>query len=353
MKVIQVRNVNYALEIGVKYLRDHGTLRESRNGPVLVSPVPVTTVYERPQERVLFLPERDANPFFHLVESLWMLAGRNDLAVLTPYVARMKDFSDDGGKTQPGAYGKRWRKFFGIYGPYDEQRDQLAWAIRRLRADPHDRRVIIQMYDAMFDQYAADKGGKDIPCNIVCAPWIDVEGKLSMSIFCRSNDIVLGAYGANAVHFSVMQEYLAYGIGVEIGSMYQISNNYHAYLDTIEKVPEVMTLGGTDPYATEEVFAFPMFDDSDELKHFDEDLTIFFDDPQMVGFRSHFLRRVAAPMVLAHQAYRKKTDPERFDIAQEILRQCTAPDWRLAGLQWLGRRQATMLRAADDGVKHD
>jgi len=133
MFVNEVRNVNFALAGGLSTLLQHGVEQSSRNGPVIVAPAPVTTVTHRPDERVLSLPGRNENPFFHFVESLWMLAGRNDLAALTPYVSRMAQFSDDGGKTQPGAYGHRWRRHF--------DRDQLAWAIQRLRKDPNDRRV--------------------------------------------------------------------------------------------------------------------------------------------------------------------------------------------------------------------
>src|SRR5690606_25799426 len=34
------------------------------------------TEYSHPQERVLFSAVRDANPFFHFMESLWIMAGR-------------------------------------------------------------------------------------------------------------------------------------------------------------------------------------------------------------------------------------------------------------------------------------
>jgi hypothetical protein len=47
---------------------------------VLVSQTPVVTCYSAPTQRVLFSPMRDANPFFHLMEALWMLAGRDDVA---------------------------------------------------------------------------------------------------------------------------------------------------------------------------------------------------------------------------------------------------------------------------------
>ena len=74
MKVIDTRNVNTALRWALPELLKEGVEEPSRNGLVLVMPTPVTTVYQRPQERVVFSPERNANPFFHLMESLWMLA---------------------------------------------------------------------------------------------------------------------------------------------------------------------------------------------------------------------------------------------------------------------------------------
>ena len=49
-----------------------------------------------PCERVLLYPERNANPFFHLYESLWMLAGRNDVAGPARYAKNMNNYSDNG-----------------------------------------------------------------------------------------------------------------------------------------------------------------------------------------------------------------------------------------------------------------
>jgi hypothetical protein len=70
MKVIEVRNVNQALQEGLEYLYAEGATEQSRAGSVLVSPCPVATVYARPEQRVLFSAARDANPVFHLMESL-------------------------------------------------------------------------------------------------------------------------------------------------------------------------------------------------------------------------------------------------------------------------------------------
>ena len=75
MKVIHARNVNDAVVKGAELLKAGGLTQDSRAGGTLEYPEPVCTVYERPLERVLFDAIRDANPFFHLMEALWMLAG--------------------------------------------------------------------------------------------------------------------------------------------------------------------------------------------------------------------------------------------------------------------------------------
>lgn len=159
MKVINVRNVHHALPLALHELKQEGIDRESRNGPVRVFKTPVTTVYQNPTERVLFWAERDANPFFHFFESLWMLAGQNDVPFLAYFVKRMVTYSDYG-KTFHGAYGHRWRQHF--KDKDGNKIDQLAIVIKALKENPDDRRCVVQMWDSSVD---LGKQGKDFPCN--------------------------------------------------------------------------------------------------------------------------------------------------------------------------------------------
>jgi hypothetical protein len=55
MQVIEVRNVHDALVRGMDLLHTEDFKNESRNGRVYQARTPVTTVYERSKERVLFL----------------------------------------------------------------------------------------------------------------------------------------------------------------------------------------------------------------------------------------------------------------------------------------------------------
>lgn len=345
MIILDPRNVNYALPMGVDLIHREGIREPSRNGDVLRVPVPVTTIYAKPTERVLLHHWRDANPFFHLIEAMWMLAGRNDLKALTPYVARMKEYSDDGGVTMPGAYGKRWRGWFGI----TEVRDQLDWVVKRLRNNQNDRRTVIQMWDAHYDMGRTEDNGKDVPCNLTALPWVS-EGALHLTVFCRSNDMIWGAYGANAVHFSFLLEYLAGRIGIQVGKYYQISNNFHAYVDNAGDPQACWPSGWTaDPYAAGWVKPYSMWTD---WEHVDingirdqmmmEDLLIFFEHgwrEAATKARWPFLRRVVVPMAAAHEHYKKTKGDDRFTGAIEIVQQCVASDWHLAAYDWFSRRQ--------------
>ena len=182
MILISARNVNDAWVQGYELLEKEGIPEKSRNGEVLVAPYPVTTCYEEPRERVLFDPGRDCNPYFHLMEALWMLVGRRDVEFVARYNKRMKDYSDDG-KIFHAAYGYRWRHHWKI--------DQIQSVIRILAQDQTSRRAYISMWDPDSD---LEKSGKDFPCNVGISFQIH-EGRLNMIVFNRSNDIVWGNMG--------------------------------------------------------------------------------------------------------------------------------------------------------------
>lgn len=335
MRVLEVRNVSEALPAGVRLLLKEGQPAESRNGAVLRAPFPVTTLYHRPTERVLFHPERDANPFFHFFESLWMLAGRDDVKFPASFAGNIKRYSDDG-KTLHGAYGRRWRKHFSL--------DQLDAIVEELSGNHDSRRAVLQMWDPRVD---LGKAGADIPCNT--SVYFSVRKPpsghyLEMMVSCRSNDIVWGAYGANAVHFSYLQEYMAARLGLAVGRYWQVSYDFHAYPDVFDKVAALGLLGSddiekSDPYATGRVAPYPIISSGTRWKEWHEDLAIFIEEGPIVGFREKFFRRVVTPLYNAHRAYSNSGDADRYDKAVEILQRCDATDWRAAAVEWIERRR--------------
>lgn len=356
MKVLRVRNVHEALPRGIEFLRNEGEQRDSRNGPVMVSPEPVCTIYEKPLERVLYWQARDANPFLHFFESLWMLAGRNDIKFLTQFAKNMANYSDDG-KTMNGAYGHRWMQYFQTLvqtgeDKYDMQiLDQLAVIAAALKANPDDRRNVLAMWDGHHDLGLASK---DLPCNTHAYFLRGSDGALNMTVSNRSNDIIWGAYGANAVHFSFLQEYMAAAIGCPVGRYWQMSNNYHGYLETLEPLFCLTSYpaGADDPYARGDAVPYPLV--STDIKTWREDLSIFMEQGPITGFRDPFFTQVATPLWHAHRAFKEgKTVEDKFDRPLEILQQCKASDWRIAANDWIVRRMHKWAKAREDGVPHD
>jgi thymidylate synthase len=341
MKVIHARNVNDAVVKGAQLLKEDGRAQDSRAGGTLEYPEPVCTVYERPLERVLFDPVRDANPFFHLMEALWMLAGRKDVEWLVRFNQRMATYSDDG-VVFNAAYGYRWRAQFELEAAHGEKlRDQLSAIIRLLRADPDSRRAVLQIWDAEADLGVASK---DIACNTQ-AMFKVRSGRLNMTVSNRSNDIVWGCYGANAVQFSMLLEYMAACIGVESGHYRQVSDSYHAYHDTWPKISDIAERFSGDPYALGEVSVHPLVAQPDS---FDTELEHWFDSaPDHLSFeqwdsaaeqakwRNPYFIRVATPIHNSWFAYKRKDR----EAANQWLDRCAATDWQRAAREWLQRRQ--------------
>lgn len=358
MRVLNVRNVHEALPAAYKLLHAEGVRRDSRNGPVLQGP-PVTTVYNKPWERVLFWEARDANPFFHLYEALWMLAGREDCQPLARYAKNMLSYSDNG-NTLNGAYGFRWRSYFYV--------DQLEIIARQLRANPEDRRCVLQMWSASTDLGALSK---DVPCNVSAVFGRGPGGELNLTVFCRSNDIIWGAYGANAVQFSMLLEYMALWVDCAMGTYSQVSVNWHGYLDTLGKLSFTNDPFYQQPYETFSVGLTTL------PEHPPQIITPVMSLPMGPSITSvtsdihEILQRADAEVLLndtwvpegewgsdvtvmlrAHEHYRKTVGVDRYTGAINILD--SSPnrdhDWLVAGKQWMSRRLTAFLDKSVKGV---
>ncbi len=329
MKVIRCRNVNWALPRGCALLQSAGIPRPSRVGDTLEHPEPVATVYKYPTERVLFSKERDAHPFFHLFEALWMLAGRNDIDFPARFAPRIRDYSDDG-QVDHGAYGFRWREWFGF--------DQLETVVELLRRDPGTRRAVVQMWSPQGDLVTSEGAGGihalDIPCNT--SIYFKVrDGSLRMTVSNRSNDMLWGAYGANVVHMSILQEYIASKLGLPLGPYVQVSDSFHVYTsnrggDIWARVKDLPVNDGADPYTLGEVSPYPL----NAGEHgWDADLVEFFDrwdsnvSPVIERFRTNWFNNVVTPL---WSGWRHKD--------RAAIEKCAASDWRRAGLEWMDRR---------------
>lgn len=334
----------------------------SRNGDVLYIQEPVTITYTHPRERVLFNPARDCNPFFHVYEALWMLAGRNDVAPLKYYVSTIDQFSDDGDIFN-GAYGWRWRgSRYRQDGNLYWDQDQLKLIIEHLKAKPDSRRCVLQMWNVEDDLLKIDFS-KDVCCN-TCAYFSlravakeDSQGQvlndssyfLDMTVCNRSNDLIWGLLGANAVHFSFLQEYMAACIGCEVGVYNQITNNCHVYLNDKWQPEKWLADDTPDWYFTNDgptpplpgVRMFPLVKDP---VTFDLECVEFISinplkdtDPQpsCSHWKEPFLANVAQPMCNAFMFHKMRI----YEVALQWVEKVQSDDWRIAATKWLLKRK--------------
>jgi hypothetical protein len=299
-------------------VRVAGVQEHSRNGDVIALQEPLTLTVTCPTERVVFDPIRDANPFFHVAEAVWMLGGGQGVEMPMYFNTRMREYSDDG-KTFHGAYGHRWRAHF--------YRDQITWAIDELRHNPSTRRVVIAIWDGEVDH----GNSLDLPCNTQIALRV-VKGRLDMTVFNRSNDVVWGMCGANIVHMTMLQEVLAAGAGVPVGLYRVVSNNAHVYTGMGPGTALLANLRVVDYYDSQRLTTYPLVHDDETAEQVLAACKTAVAFPWQVQYKSKFLNHVYVPM---RDVYRNRKNKEAYThLFDNIL----AEDWRLAALEWVQRR---------------
>lgn len=291
----------------------------TRNGDALVFQYPILLHSPSPQRRVLFCPRRDANPFFHYMEAIWMLSGSENVDFPSYFAANIRNYSDDG-ITLHGAYGYRWRTAFEI--------DQIEAVLHTLSTDPTSRRMVISMWDPQLD---AETNSKDLPCNTHLYFRV-IQGALSMTVCNRSNDMVWGMLGANFVHMGILQEYIAESAGLEIGPMYQFTNNLHVYKgwEGEDKWGPQSNWYRDHTTVRRWLFGSANFD-LDEAQDFVENYKDY--DDAMVP-KCRILRSNAHPMLLAYNSYKDG----KIDLALQYASRIWDDDWREACESWLTRR---------------
>lgn len=330
MWTFDCRNVNDAYARLSHYIMSRGIRLDSRNGATMAAPGPVLVKFRQPYERVLFDEARDANPTFHLMEAVWMLAGARDVAFVEHYNKNMRTFSDDGAVFN-AAYGHRWRHHFG--------QDQLMTVVGLLRANPNDRRAIISMWDAHGD---LNSDSKDVPCNLQILPRLvdepDIGKALEFTITNRSNDLVWGLCGANAVHMSFMQEWMAGALGVKCGQWNHLSNNLHIYDRHWDLCRNVVR-------SAEHPMFHPWPGSQPLLHHANYDCAmVFLDECEQIAqgrkgagheFQSPFLNDTVEPVMAAWEEWKAGNKGDALEIAACI----ESNDWRRAVVAWYRRRK--------------
>jgi thymidylate synthase len=163
---------------------------------------------------VLTVPERKLNYRFAAAEAHWILSGSDRLDWLTPYNARMAEFSDDG-ETLRGAYGPRFVT-------------QLPYVVRKLTEDRDTRQATMTFWERNPER------SKDCPCTVA----IDFKVRdemINAHAFMRSSDLWLGlpydAFSFTMMACRVAEVLNQEGFDVGLGTLWVTAASSHLYED--------------------------------------------------------------------------------------------------------------------------
>ena len=281
---------------------------ETRGGPVRSFAEPVMWALTNPRNRILINTVRDANPFFHVMEFIWMMSGEPKIEWITQFSKNYGNFADD-----YAGYGYAWRHKFGF--------DQIAEVIALLKQDPNTRRAVLTMWKPDCDLTLQPR--KEVACNTQIY-FRNIRGRLDMTVTNRSNDIIWGALGANVVHMTMLHELIAHGAGLQLGIYRAFSTNAHMY----ENMPRFEELWEFSPYGFHFVEQCrPLLEEEEGWENFVEDAENFVSAERMRSFfKTKWFREVACPV---YSNFFQREEP-RLQIA--------CPAWSRACEEWLQRR---------------
>jgi thymidylate synthase len=123
------------------------------------------------------------------------------------------------------SYARRLRDYDG--------RDQVAWVIERLRADPETRSATITTFQPLADT-------SYIPCVSLLDFWI-AQGKLELVVYAHSLDFGKKAYG-NLVELARLQHEVAAAVAMPVGRLLIYTKSAHVYepeLETMRRLTAV------------------------------------------------------------------------------------------------------------------
>ena len=184
-----------------------------------------------PLDRLPYVPHRKFSVTYVVAELLWYLSGNNETEWIANYSSFWRNISDDG-KTANSAYGARiFKPHPRIAGGSFSQWDYIK---NELKNDPDSRRAVVHIRSP-WDSVEAKL---DVPCTLSLQFFIRDE-KLHLVAHMRSSDLLLGiAYDVPA--FTMLQEVMAYELGIDVGTYTHVSNSLHIYERHYEMVEKML-----------------------------------------------------------------------------------------------------------------
>lgn len=165
-----------------------------------------------PSDKIVTTPQRKFNTDYAEYEWNWYLKGDRDASEIAARAKIWKQMMVPGTTEVNSNYGYFWKL-----------NDQLQRIVTELRFNPESRRAIIVHYDI----HELDRYKYDTPCNDMLNFYIK-DGKLELTVFARSIDLVFG-FCNDQYTFAKLMELIAYQLEIPVGQMHWMVTNLHIY----------------------------------------------------------------------------------------------------------------------------
>ncbi len=158
-------------------------------------------------------------------ELLWFLRGDTNVAYLNENGVHIwDDWADADGDLGP-IYGRQWRSWPTAGG---NGIDQIADVVRRIRAEPDSRRLIVSAWNVGELPAMALP-----PCHLLCQFYV-ATGRLSCQLYQRSADIFLGV-PFNIASYSLLTMMIAQVTNLKPGDFVHTLGDAHLYETHLEQ----------------------------------------------------------------------------------------------------------------------
>ncbi len=198
-------------------------------------------------------------------ELLWFLSGSTNVAYLREHgVTIWDEWADAQGELGP-VYGHQWRSW---PNPEGGHIDQITDLMKRLKADPDSRRLIVSAWNpADLPKMALS------PCHALFQFYV-ADGRLSCQLYQRSADIFLGV-PFNIASYALLTEMVAQQCDLKAGDFIWTGGDCHLYNNHLDQAREQLA---REPYPLPRL----------ELRR--KPASIFdyrFEDIAITGYQSH------------------------------------------------------------------
>ena len=179
-----------------------------------------------------------------LHELLWFLSGETNIKYLQDNgVSIWNAWATESGKLGP-VYGAQWRRW---QGADDQVFDQISTLVDGLKNNPDSRRHIISGWNVALLPDETKKPWENAeaglmalpPCHLLYQFYV-AGGKLSASLYIRSNDLFLGN-PYNTASLAFLTHMLAQQCNLEVGDIIISIGDAHIYSNHFEQVNEQLT----------------------------------------------------------------------------------------------------------------